>query len=207
MNKKLYKFCVSLVRPILKILFPYEVRGAENLESISGGYVVCSNHLSNVDPIFLAVIHPHPISFMAKDELFKNKLFGKFLRAVGVFPVKRGRGDKTALETSEQVLKSGDVLGIFIEGTRSKTGDFLKPRSGAAFIAAKAASRVLPVCITGSGENGKIEIFKKTVISYGEAIAPEMISCESRLELKDSTNLIMNSIKKLRGKEDENSSC
>ena len=97
MNEKLYKICVSAIKPFIKFFFPDEVSGTENIKKLSGGYVVCSNHLSNVDPIYLAWTHPAPIQFMAKQELFKSKIFSKFLRAVGVFPVKRGKGDKEAL--------------------------------------------------------------------------------------------------------------
>lgn len=205
MNKKLYKLCVNFIRPFVRFFFPYEVRGIENLKSASEKYVICSNHLSNVDPIFLAVVHPVEINFMAKEELFKNKLFGKFLSAVGVFPVKRGKGDKSALNTAMNILNNGDVLGVFVEGTRSKTGEFLRARSGATLIAAKTGSGVLPVCITGGGKNNKVRMFKKTVISYGNIISPQDISCENRLELKNSTNLIMENIKNLRGEKIENS--
>ena len=199
MNKSLYKFCVNLIKPFINIFFPYEVKGRENLKCISEGYIICSNHLSNLDPIFLAIIHPKPINFMAKEELFKNKFIGKFFKMVGVFPVKRGKGDINAINYALEIPKSGGILGIFLEGTRSKTGEFLRPRSGAALIAGKANSKVLPVCITGSSEDNKIRIFRKTLISYGVPIDQEEIKIESRLELKDSTNLIMENIKKLRG--------
>lgn len=205
MNKKLYKFCVNIIRPIVKILFPYEVRGLENANSVSGGYVLCSNHLSNADPVFLVLIHPRPIFFMAKEELFRSKLISKFLSAVGVFPVRRGKGDKSALNHAMEISRSGEILGIFVEGTRSKTGEFLRPRSGATLIAAQTKSPVLPVCITGGGENNKVKMFKKTIISYGKLIDSGDISCENRLELKNSTNLIMQNIKDLRGGEVGNS--
>lgn len=199
MNKSIYKFCINLIKPFVRIFFPYEVKGLENLKGLCGGYIICSNHLSNLDPILLAIVHPKPINFMAKEELFKYKLIGKFLKMVGVFPVKRGKGDINAINYALEIPKSGGVLGIFLEGTRSKTGEFLRPRSGAALIAGKTNSKVLPVCITGSSKDHKIHIFKKTLISYGEPINQEEIKIENRLELKDSTNLIMDNIKKLRG--------
>ena len=198
MNKTLYKVCVSLVRPLVKLFFPYEVRGIENAKSFSGGYVLCSNHLSNMDPVFLALVNPMPICFMAKEELFRNNIFGWFLHSVGVFPVKRGKGDKDALGHALNIPKSGNVLGIFIEGTRSKTGEFLRPRSGATLIAGKTSSSILPVCITGGAKDNKIKIFKKTTIIYGKPINPENINFENRIDLKNSTNLIMDNIKILR---------
>ena len=207
MNEKLYKICVLAIRPFIKLFFPYEVSGTENIKNLSGGYVICSNHLSNVDPIYLALTHAAPIQFMAKQELFKSKIFSKFLRAVGVFPVKRGKGDKEALNYALGIPKSGGILGIFIEGTRSKTGEFLRPRSGAAFVASQSGADVLPVCITGGGEKNRVKLFKKTEICYGKAINSADLTIETRQDLNKSTNLIMDNIKKLREDKSGNISC
>ena len=189
-----------MIRPIVKIFYPYEVHGTENLSGISDGYILCSNHLSNMDPVFLAVTHNKPIFFMAKVELFRNKLFGFILKKLGVFPIKRGKADINALEHAMQIPKSKEVLGIFIEGTRSKTGEFLRPRSGATVLANKSQSGIVPVCITGSSEDNKIHIFKKTTISYGKPIKLNQIVIEenNRKDLKEATNFIMENIKKLR---------
>lgn len=206
MNKRFYKFCMNIIRPIVRIFYPYEVNGTENLSGISEGYILCSNHLSNMDPIFLAITHIRPIFFMAKIELFKNKLLGLILRKLGVFPIKRGKADINALEYAMQIPKSKEVLGIFIEGTRSKTGEFLRPRSGATVLANKSKSKVVPVCITGSSADNKIRMFKKTTISYGRPIEFDKISIQdnNRKDLKEATNLIMESIKELRSKYNEN---
>lgn len=202
MNKGFYKFCINVIRPIIRIFYPYEVHGVENLSGISEGYILCSNHLSNVDPIFLAITHTRPIFFMAKVELFKNKLLGLILKKLGVFPIKRGKADINALEHAMQIPKSKEVLGIFIEGTRSKTGEFLRPRSGVTVLANKSKCGVVPVCVTGSGADNKIRIFKKTTISYGMPIDFDKILIEdnNRKDLKEATNLIMENIKELRSK-------
>lgn len=189
-----------MLKPIVKIFFPYEIKGKENTDKISGGYILCSNHLSAWDPIFLMVIHPHPVYFMAKSELFKNKLLGGILSAVGAFPVQRGKGDGEAIKHAAEISTSGKILGIFIEGTRSKTGEFLRPRSGVALLASETESPVLPVCITGSSNDNKIHIFKKTFIVYGEPIVKGKINVENnaRREIKERTQEIMESIKCLR---------
>ena len=98
-------------------------------------------------------------------------------------------------------------MGIFIEGTRSKTGEFLRPRSGAAFVASQSGADVLPVCITGGGENNRVKLFKKTKICYGKAINSADLTIETRQDLKKSTNLIMDNIKKLREDKSGNISC
>jgi len=83
MNKTFYKFCIFLLKPLVRIFFPYDVKGKENLNKLSGGYIICSNHLSLLDPVFLVLIHPQPIFFMAKSELFRNRLLKKFVTFCG----------------------------------------------------------------------------------------------------------------------------
>ena len=198
-NVLFYKILVTIIRPFIKVLYPYEVVGSENLSKIDGGYILCSNHLSNLDPIFLAITHPKPIFFMAKSELFKVKLFGKALSVLGVFSIERGKNDKVGLSTAENILKSDGALGIFIEGTRSKTGEFLRPKSGVSALSYSSKKPILPVCITGSNNN-RIKIFKKTKIRYGCPIGYEdlEINPNNLLGFKKSTKYIMNKIINLR---------
>ncbi len=199
-NKKLYRFMAAILRPIIKMLFPCEIKGFEKLESLDSGYILCANHLSNMDPVFFILFHPKPICFMAKQELFKNKLLGWLLSSFGAFSVKRGKGDRSALDNAKQVLESNDVLGIFIEGTRSKTGEFLRPKSGAALLAYETKSPVVTACITGLSKDNKVRLFKKTIIEYNAPINYQELGIKegTRLELKAATNLIMDKIKELR---------
>lgn len=204
MNERFYKTVIAIIKPFVSFFYPFEVRGLEKTENSEKNYIICANHLSNLDVAFLMVTHKKPIYFMAKEELFKNKILGRFFGKMGAFAVKRGKGDKSALINSENILKNGNILGIFIEGTRSKTGEFLRPKSGATLIASNTNSDILPVCITGSGENNKVRLFKKTVISYGRLIPNSDIKCKegSRSALKEATNKIMENIIKLRNNED-----
>lgn len=199
-NKFLYRIISFILKPIIMILFPFKVEGLEKINNLDGGYIICSNHLSNLDPIFLVLSCPKPICFMAKEELFKNKILGFFFSSVGAFSVKRGKGDKGALETAKQILKNNNVLGIFIEGTRSKTGDFLRPKSGTALLAYETKSNIVPVCITGASKDHKIKLFKKTIIKYGKKIGYGSLEIkeETRTELKNAANFIMDKIKELR---------
>ena len=199
-NKILYTILTWIVRPILWVFFPYKVYGKENIKNLNYGHIICPNHLSNLDPVILAVVYPYRICFMGKSELFKNKFFASFLNAIGVFAVKRGKSDGKAIGEAENILKSGKVLGIFIEGTRSKTGEFLRPKSGATVLAHKNNAKIVPVCITGGGKNNKIHIFKKTIIKFNAPIDPEELGIKenSRLEIKSATNLIMSKIKEMR---------
>ena len=89
---------------MVKFFYPFEVRGYEKIDSADGNYIICSNHLSNIDVAFLMITHKRPIHFMAKQELFENKILGWFFSKMEAFAVKRGKGDKSALINSENIL-------------------------------------------------------------------------------------------------------
>lgn len=206
MNERFYNIVLKIIKPLVRIFYPFEVHGLENLEEAKNNYIICCNHLSNVDPAFLMLTHSKPIRFMAKSELFKNRLLAWFCRNMGAFAVNRGKGDKSALENSAKIVNSGEILGVFIEGTRSNTGDFLRPKSGATLIAVSTSADILPICITGSGRNNKVRMFHKTVVSYGKVIKFEELGYEkgSRISLKNATNMVMNNIMELRREGEKN---
>lgn len=201
-NKFLYGFIRFICRPLLVIFFPYKMNGVHNLNEIKDGCILCSNHTSNVDPIFLLVASNRGIYFMGKSELFKNKIIGWFFSQLGAFPVKRGKGDRRAISEAEQVVKQGNVLGIFIEGTRSKTGEFLKPRSGVAALSYITNSAIIPVCITGAN-NSKVKVFRKTIIEFGSPILSQELGITSggHSEYRRASELIMKNIRNIREKE------
>ena len=183
---------------IFKLIYPWEINGSDKLPE-KGRYIICSNHISNMDPIFLIISQRRKIYFMAKSELFKNKIFSKFLSKMGAFPVQRKKGDTKAINRSFEILESNNVLGIFIEGTRSKNGEFLRPKSGVSVIAYKTNSPVIPVCITPKrGKN--VRPFRKTIITYGDPISISDLSIEegSGLEIRNASRFIMGKIKELR---------
>jgi 1-acyl-sn-glycerol-3-phosphate acyltransferase len=150
--------------------------GEDNLKIAGKRFILCSNHISNIDAIFLAVICKEKIHFLAKKELFKNKFFEFFLAKFGAIKVLRGGAGIAAIYESKKVLNSGKSLGVFIEGHRSKTGKFLKPRSGAVVIALSTGASIVPVCIVPQ-KSKRIKIFKKTKITFGVPF-----------ELKEKTN-------------------
>ena len=110
---------------------------------------------------------------MAKQELFKNKFFAGLIRALGAFPVERGAGDGKAIKTGEDLIKEGNVMTIFIEGGRTKTGEFMRPRSGCALVAQQMQVPVIPACITITG-NPKYR-FAKRVIHFGDPLTPQQL--------------------------------
>ena len=195
----LYKFVQFVFIPVLSVFYKLKVHGLENLPS-DGRIILCSNHISNLDPVFLGMIVKRQIFFMAKEELFRFKFFGNFLKKLGAFPVKRGKGDVSALNNAKKILSNGNILGIFIEGTRSKTGELLKPKPGAAMLSQATASRVIPVCIKTSN-NKKVRFFSKIYISFGKVVEFSDLGLtgeNSNKCIRDASRLIMQRIAELK---------
>lgn len=108
------------------------------------------NHLSMLDPIIVGALIPRPIHFMAKRELFEYPLLGWLLPRVYAFPVRRGQADREALTHALAVLRSGGMVGIFPEGTRSDRARLLELQGGTAFLALKSGAPVVPIAIVGT---------------------------------------------------------
>ena len=149
-----YRVARGAAKLYYKLFFRVKIVGEENLSG--GTYVICPNHKSLNDPPLMGVCIKTPVKFMAKEELFKNKFFDAAMRALGAFPVKRGKSDLAALKTAISTLKGGDNLVVFPEGTRSPKDHLNEGKSGAALIAAKAGVDIVPV-----GIRGRYRIFSK----------------------------------------------
>lgn len=159
-----YKVIRGIVSGVCHALFRIKIEGRENIPS-DENFVICSNHISAFDPPILGISMPFSVRFMAKEELFKNKLFGSLLKALGAFPIKRGKSDVGALKAAINILKNGENLVIFPEGKRSKDGNLNRGKSGAALIAIKAGVNILPV-----GIGGKYGLLKKITVKIGKPV-------------------------------------
>ncbi|ERI99942.1 MULTISPECIES: lysophospholipid acyltransferase family protein [Eubacteriales] len=164
-----YRFAHGVVNVIFRALYRVHYEGRENLPP-QGGYVFCSNHISDLDPIFVALPVRQQICYMAKIELFKGHFTGRLLRALGAFPVDRGKGDTSALDRAKEVVKEGKILGVFPEGTRSKTGKLLKLKSGAIVVSAQTGADILPVAICAPKG---MHPFAPVYVRYGALIRNE----------------------------------
>lgn len=118
----LYKIGKLLCSVIFYPLYRIKVVGKENIPA-DGPVIICSNHISNVDPPVVGITSSRNIYFLAKEELFKNPLIGGILKKVHAFPIKRGMRDRNALRKGLDILKEGHALGLFPEGTRQKSGE------------------------------------------------------------------------------------
>ncbi len=135
-----------LFRLIFKIIFPIKLVGKDNLPQ-EGPAILCSNHISLLDPIVLGCISEPHVTFMAKKELFEIPIMRKVIKFLGALPVKRGQVDRTAIKSSLKELSNNQVFGIFPEGTRNSRNK--KPLKGVGFLAAKSCAPVVPITIKG----------------------------------------------------------
>lgn len=196
-SKALYAVGRVICTPLFKLMYRYKVVNKANIPNDGKGYIVACNHISFSDPVLLGLGQKRRLNFMAKDELFKNKFFAFIIRHLGAFPVKRGAGDGKAIKTGEDIILEGGLMGIFIEGGRTKTGDLMRPRSGCALIAQATNTPVVPACITNVGKSKK---FGKRIIHFSDPISVEELGLTSadRRALKNASNMIMDKIKEMR---------
>ena len=138
-----------IAKILLRLLTRREVRGRENVP-VEGPLIVVANHLSLADPPILAASLQRRIVFMAKEESFRHPLEGPLVRGFRAFPVRRGQLDRRALRSAQQVLGEGLALGMFPEGTRSRTAQLQAGQPGTALIALRSGAPVLPVALTGT---------------------------------------------------------
>lgn len=160
-----YWICVRLVHIYMMLAFRLKVVGKENVPK-SGGAILAVNHKSYYDPVVAGVTCPRKLCFMAKSELFKNKIFGGLIKKLGAFPVHRGSGDIGAMKTAFKILKSGEVMLIFPEGGRVKGSEKHHAKSGVAMIAQKMGVPVIPLYI-----DGEYKIWHKITVKYGTPIS------------------------------------
>lgn len=140
----------SIFAFIFKTFFRLRIIGAENVPQ-KGPMVLCANHQSFIDPPLAGVALPRDLYFMARHDLFTIPVFGKIIRRVHAFPVKRsGAGDTAAFKHIFRLLEEGKAVLVFPEGTRSKDGNLQKGMPGAGFIAYQAKVPVIPCYIYGS---------------------------------------------------------
>ncbi len=166
----IYTLAVCVMFVVFKLLYFMKFEGRENIEK-GKNVVLMGNHQCMLDPVCLALCVPdREIHFMGKKELWNNKFLGWVFTKVHGFPVDRGNVDMAAIRTAMGVLKEGNTLGIFPEGTRSKTGHMLPLLGGASMLAIKSGCDVVPVYI-----DGNYKPFRRITVRVGKPISMQEI--------------------------------
>ena len=196
----LYLFIAGASRPLLRLVWRYEVRGRENLPP--GGFVLAAGHHSNFDPwpLGIALSKTRFVRFMAKSELFWWPL-GPIIEAIGAFKVRRGEADREALSTARSLARAGNVVAMFPEGTRRSKG-LLKRREaevhdGAARIALGAGVPLVPAAVAGTDRLARLA---KLRVSYGAPIPlDDLEGLPRRQAARIATERLMERIHELEG--------
>ncbi|SFL98289.1 lysophospholipid acyltransferase family protein [Salibacterium qingdaonense] len=187
----LYRIGRALFRTFFSLFMRVRVVGRENIPE-TGPVLLCSNHISNLDPTLLGSFMSRSMTFMAKEELFEKKLVNAVLTRVGAFPVKRGSSDRRALKKGLGLLEEGHVLCLFPEGTRSRTGEIRSGLAGSGFFALRSKAAVVPVVIVGS-----YKLFGRITIIYGPPVDMDSMR-EKKADAAEATETIMEQIRGLK---------
>lgn len=197
-----YKFLQIIASSLFKIMYRVEVIDSHKIPK-KGRIILCSNHMSYFDPLLICAYFPRTVYFMAKRELFKNKILSSIVTFFNAFPVNRFSMDRRAISNSVRVLNDEQVLGLFPEGTRSTDGVIREGNKGVGLISMMAKSPIIPVALVGSNKivqkPHKRLFFPKIKLIYGDVIKIDDILAKHNK--KEAINLIvkkvMSSIKKL----------
>jgi 1-acyl-sn-glycerol-3-phosphate acyltransferase len=145
----IYAIVRMVLQPFFQIYFRMQRIGREHIPS-SGPVIIAANHRSFLDPFVIACMARRPMYYVAKKELFAKPWQGWILNALGAFPVDRGGSDEEMIQTAEAILRRGDIVLIFPEGTRIRPGALGKPKRGVGRLALETGAPVVPVAVIGT---------------------------------------------------------
>ncbi len=185
----IYKVTRNIFKVYARLIMRVEVKGVENIPE-SGPLVVMSNHISYLDPPLIGSIIPQKVHYMAKAELFENRIVGAFLKKLGAFPLKRGTGDSRAFRKAIKILRNDQVLGIFPEGTRYPEGSPGEPHSGSVMLAIMAKSPILPIGIKNIKRKGRTKVIIGEPLVLEEYFGKKL----SKEERQEVANEVMSKI-------------
>ena len=188
-----YKIACAVLKFFLHLVFRIRIVGKENVP-LDGGGILAVNHRSNWDVVVAGVAAPRKLRFMAKSELFDNKLLGKLISGLGAFPVHRGKGDIGAIKAALGKLKANHIVAMFPEGKRVKEGEFESAKPGVVMLAIRGKVPVIPTYISG-----KYKWFGKITVHFGPPIYydtyyDEKIVMEQLQQLSDEMLRTMRSL-------------
>lgn len=193
MKNIIRKIIKAILHFLIIVVYRVKITGKENIPK-TGSYIICGNHIHALDAAFVVLCAKRKIVFMVKSELYKSA-FMRFLgNTFDMIPVKRGAKDLEAMKKSLKVLKTGGILGIYPEGTRKGMEKQEKLKTGAAFLALRSNTKVIPV-----GIKGNFKPFSRVIVNYGVPLDfSEYQSSKPEKEILEKvTNEIMDHVIKL----------
>lgn len=193
------KFVRAIVKFILRTAYriAFRVKITGELPK-DGAYIICSNHINYLDAAAIVLFNKRKVNFVAKEDLFTHSILFWLGHLFDAIPIKRDMQDIEAMKRCLKVLKNGELLGIFPEGTRKGMEKNMKAKNGAAFMAIKSGVKVIP-----TGIHGTFKPFSKVYINYGEPIDLSEYK-NQKDKLDEATDIVMTKIKELTEKEPTN---
>src|SRR5438067_2180355 len=193
----IYELVRILLTPLLLVFYRTRCIDSDKIP-VEGPAVITPNHFSFWDHFFIAVYLRRKVHFMAKSQLFKRPIQFIFTHG-GVFPVLRGRRDEEAFATAHAILGRGDVVVMYAEGGRSRSGELGQARPGVGRIALETGVPVVPTAISGSAEvrNWRRLRFPKVTIQYGDPIRFERVDSPTREQAQAAADLIFERVQQL----------
>lgn len=177
---------------ILKLYMRVKVEGTENIPA-GGPLIVCANHIAWLDPVLVTCSTKRLIHWMAKAEVFKFPLIGPLFHKIYVYPVDRGKPDIGAIRDSIAILKGDGVLGIFPEGHRQGDSGVLgQMQPGAALIALRSGSPVIPVAI-----RGRYGFMRTVTVAYGKPLTLKGSTGRAAHDMVEGAQVISDAIRAL----------
>ncbi|MBO5313191.1 MAG: 1-acyl-sn-glycerol-3-phosphate acyltransferase [Clostridia bacterium] len=169
---KFYKWIKRLFGGLFKLIYRVKIVNPQN-EPLDKPYILCCNHTSLMDVTVISLSMQRQIHYMAKKEVFKVPILSSFARAMGAFPVDRKNGDVGAVKKTIEMLKMGECVGVFPQGTRQPYVPLREAtiKNGVGMFSDRSGVGLLPVCI--KTKKNKLKLFRRT-----ELIIGEYISCE-----------------------------
>jgi len=161
---RFYRAVRAIAWFLCRIIFPTKVIGAENVPA-EGPVLICSNHVSMVDPVLIAISFKRQISFLAKKELFGTKFTNWFFTNLGMVPVDRGASDIAAMRVCIETLNENRLLGVFPQGHRYKQDENREIQSGAAMMALRSKAVVVPVHVSAP-----LKAFRINTLRFGKPV-------------------------------------
>jgi len=201
-----------VIKPLLNNLWKVSIEGFENVPT-EGPAILCPNHISFFDSVFTMAYAGRQISFVGKAEYMDSWKTKYLFPALGMIPIDRAGGSKSegALIAAEQVLRRGELFGIYPEGTRSRDGMLYKGHTGAARLAVKLGCPIIPVGIIGTREiqpPDKIlpKVGLQCTVKFGQPILPQryLERGDDHMVLREMTDELMFEIRELTGQEYRN---
>jgi 1-acyl-sn-glycerol-3-phosphate acyltransferase len=192
-----YTVVRMLLTPYLLIVHRARAISTEHVPE-GGPAIVAPNHFSFLDHFFIAVYLRRKVHFMAKSQLFKKPMQFVY-RHGGVFPVRRGFRDEEAFKTAHAILARGDIVLMYPEGGRSRSGELGEAKPGLGRLALESGAPVVPTAIVGTqrARNWKRFNFPKVTVLYGEPVRFEKVENPTREQQQEAAELVFERVKAL----------